>query len=310
MWKIALAAVAVLVLSGCSSPPAAADDETGPGDDVEVQVSKTTGALRGAVFDEAVRPIANAQVKLLRTAGALYANTTEAGSFGFSNLEPGTYFIETTKKGYAAVRSNADVIAGDADPPAVRIQLLRDPSQVAYVSAQTASGFILCTTSVVLVCAAPDLVNDLILCGVFGVCPGHLTPDRSGFYLYYEPNATMIQAEMVWDSTQPLSPEITMSMENIEGCEADSDSYVEYATGPSPIYIVANETEIQEGTIGGTCGIWFSFFSGDVSGLPLGVTLQQQIEIYSHEFHGYTPADVGQPDWRLTEHGEPPGPPY
>ena len=302
---VVVALLVSFVFAGCASAgPDASDEPQGLGENSSVEATSTTGGIRGVVVDDAVRPLANVMIHLLAGDGA-YANTTDDGTFTFSGLAPGTYYLEASRFGYNAVRQSADVVAGEEHPPVTRIQLLRDPSQRAYVNAQQTTGYILCTTSLVLVCAAPDLVGDLIVCGVFGVCTGHLTQDRSGFYLYYEPNATMIQSEMVWDSTQPLSKEITMQMENIEGCEADGDSYIENAEGESPIYTVVNETEVQEGTIGGTCGIWYSFFSGSVQGLPLGFTLQQQLQVFSHEFHGYVPPE----GWRLSSDGEPPLPP-
>lgn len=307
MRRVVAFLVVSTVLAGCASEAPEPQSDDSLGGDVQVEVSDTTGAIRGVVVDDAVRPLAGVHVRLLQA--SRHANTTDDGTFSFSNLEPGTYFLEASRFGYSSVQQSTQVVAGDDQPPIVRVQLIRDPDQRAYVNAQSTTGFILCSTSLVLLCAAPDLVNELIVCGVFNVCLGPLTPDRSGFYLYYEPNATMIQAEMVWDSTQPLSPELTMSMENIEGCEAESDSYVEGVSGTSPIHNIANASDIAEGTIGGTCGIWYSFFSGDVGGVPAGATLQQQVQVFSHEFHGYTPADMGKPDWRLTNDGEPPAPP-
>lgn len=297
--------VAAFLVAGCASDPSPAQDVEDAGEDIAVTVSATTGAIRGVVVDEAIRPLVNAAVKVNTANGPLTANTTESGAFAFSQLEPGTYFVEASKFGFNGVQQSVDVVAGDAEPPVVRMLLTTNPAEVAYVSAQQASGFILCTTSVVAVCGAPEVVNELIVCDIFQVCLGPLTPDRFGFYLYYEPNATMVQAEMLWDSTQTLSTQLSLSMENIEGCEADSNEYVEGVSGDSPIYNIADQEELERGTIGGECGIWYSVFSGDTAGTPLGVTVQQKFDIYSHAFYGYAPFE----GWRLTEHGEPPQPP-
>lgn len=298
-WVMAL----VVGVSGCVGGSPAQDDVVELGEDVQVEVTATTGAIRGVVVDEAIRPLAGAQVKLNRAEGALFTNTTEAGSFSFSNLEPGTYFVEASRFGYGPVQQSVEVVAGDDDPPVVRMLLVRDPSQVAYYTAQTFSGFIVCTSSVVAMCGAPNVISNVLLCPVFGVCLGNVTDDRFGWDFFYEPNATYIQSEIVWDSTQPLSTQLSLQMETIQGCE--DEYYERTVAGDSPIINFANETEIAEAKIGGDCSIFHSLFSGDTAGTPLGLTLQQQYDSYTFSFYGYLPPE----GWTFTADGNPPAPP-
>lgn len=317
-WTLPVALVALL-LAGCSSPqgaPATAQETFD--EEVEVHVTATTGAIRGVVVDEAIRPLGGAQVTLMRADGDLQANTTDSGSFSFSDLDPGTYFVAAVKAGFHQMQTSAEVVAGDAEPPILRIQLQRDASQVAYHYAQSQTGYIMCTTAAAAVCGGPNLVVDLMLCPVFQVCPGPVTPDRFGLHFYFDPNATFVQAEMVWDSTQPVSPDLTLSAESLgastEECPPLTDPlagapYTEYASGGTPLLIQTNQTELERGSIGGTCPIFYSVFSGDLQGAPVGFTVQQAFEVFVDAFHGYTPADVGMEGWRLSEDGEAPPPP-
>lgn len=306
------ALVALLLLaaltSGCADPDSGTDSEP-DFEDAEafqdIEVTETTGAIRGVVVDEAIRPLGNVTIKLVDP--VRYANTTGTGTFSFSGLDPGTYFIEASKLGFRGARQSVDVVAGDDDPPVARILLTADGNTAPYVSAQSAAGYVVCGTSLVAACGVVELPGELA-CEFVDVCLGSITGDKFGFYLYYEPNATMIQSEMFWDSTQALSTALYLEMEVIEGCESGA-SFVDGVSGDSPIYNIVNATEVKEGMIGGTCGIWHSVFSDGAQGTPVGVTLQQKFEIFSHAFYHYTPADVGQEGWRFSEDADVPQPP-
>lgn len=277
-----------VLLAGCAAKPVASDpDEALFGDDVSVSVSSTTGAIRGVVVDEAIRPIPGVLVVLGVEAGAKNFTTTDAGNFAFSSLEPGTYFLTATRFGYTSAQANVEVVAGVAEPPIVKMQLVTDPEQVAYYSVQSFSGYIMCTSSVVAMCGAPNVVSNVLICPVFGVCLGNVTDDRFGFDLFYEPNATYIQSELVWQSTQPLSTALSMQMETIQGC--DDEYYENTVDGNSPIINFATQEEIDEAQIGGACSIFHSIFSGDTAGTPLGFTVQQRYEVFSHSFYGFLP---------------------
>lgn len=290
-----MVALLCLLVAGCAATPA--EQTTDEGEDIPVEVSATTGAIRGVVVDEAIRPILGVQVGLVNDGRQV--NTTEAGTFSFSNLQPGTYLLEAKKFGYSSARQSVEVVAGDANPPSTKIQLIQDPSQVAFVSAQTFTGYIMCTTSFVATCGAPNVVSNVLLCPVFNVCLGNVTDDRFGFDLFYEANASFIQSELVWRSTQPLSTQLSLQMETIVGCEADY--YERTVAGDSPIINFANQTEIAAAEIGGACSIFHSIFSGDSFGTPVGVTVQQQFEVFSHSFYGFLPPE----GWTFGLHGTP-----
>ncbi len=301
-----------LALAGCtggkSAPDASEDAGFGFDEEVEVQVTDTTGAIRGVVVDEAIRPVAGALVVLVQAMGDRNFTTGDSGSFAFSGLDSGTYFLEVSRFGYSSVQQSVDVVAGQRDPPVVKVQLASDPTQVAYVTAQAQVGYIMCQTSIVAVCGAPNVAEELLLCPFFQVCPGPITPDRYGLYFYYEANATLIQSEMVWQSTQPATPELTLSLESL-GAADDvcpplsglSAAYGEGATGGSPIHVTVDEEEVERAGTGPTCPLFHSVFSGGGAGTPVGATVEQRFEIFSHSFYGFTPPE----GWVFSANGTP-----
>jgi hypothetical protein len=103
--------VAVAALSGCAeeaAPPAGQLDLSG----LEVATSSTTGAIKGVVVDEAIRPIAGANVTVLP--GELHAVSDEAGLFAFEGLLPGVYFVRADAFAHAGTQASVDVKADSA----------------------------------------------------------------------------------------------------------------------------------------------------------------------------------------------------
>lgn len=298
--RILLAGLLVTaMLAGCASstPPAPPADDF----DIDLTPTKTTGVIRGVVVDEGIRPLVNVLIVLK---GAAPANTTsnENGAFGFAGLEPGTYFMEVSKIGYFPVQTSADVVAGDPEPPIVKVLLKADVSATPFWQAQTYDGFIQCTTSV------------LVLCGIANVLTGDdVTADRFAWDQYFANNASLIQAEMVWDSTQAASPELYFELEALnDACEKNSDAkydsvgrFLNSTRGISPVYATVNQTEVEAWSIGELCPIWVSIFSGGAAGTPVGFTVQQTFTMYFHTFHGYLPPT----GWRFAIDGAPPEPP-
>src|SRR5688572_2997273 len=86
-----------LLLAGCSSSPEG--DGAGPDfSDLGLDASDTTGLIRGIVVDDAIRPVAGANVTL--TPGGQTARTTANGTFGFDGLAAGSYFLAVELYGY------------------------------------------------------------------------------------------------------------------------------------------------------------------------------------------------------------------
>lgn len=294
----ALPVLMVALLAGCSDGGGGEPDPLEPAfEELALEATATTGVIRGVVVDEAIRPLADATVTLVSD-GARSVTTGVEGLFGFSSVPPGTHFLKIQRFGYRELQQSVDVAAGVTEPPALRVLLAKDPSVVAFVQAQVFEGYIECTTSVLVLCGAPAVLTGQ-----------NLTNDRFAWDQYFADNATHLQAEMVWESTQALSPELYFEMEALNaGCENSNEDvglFLNSTSGGSPIYATVNETEIDAWSIGTVCPIWVSIFSGGIEGTPVGVTLQQRFTMYFHTFHGYMPPS----GWRFTVDGEPPQPP-
>lgn len=295
-----LVGLAVLV-AGCADSPSKAEPQE-LGSNTSVTVSATTGGIRGVVVDDAIRPLSGVLITLELGDADRNVTTPDDGTFTFSGLEPGTYFVSAARFGYSSSQQSVEVIANDPEPPVLKMQLLRDATQVAYVSEQQFTGFILCTSSVVAMCGAPNVVSNVLLCPEFNICLGNVTDDTFGFDLYYEPHALFIQSEVVWDSTQPLSTQLSLQMETITGCPDDKyNAYNVVIAGDSPLMNFATADDVEAAAIGGTCSIFHSLFSGDTAGTPLGFTVQQRFDVYSHAFYGFLPPE----GWRFSEQAVP-----
>ena len=289
--------VVATLLAGCSGDGGkAADPIVGADfDDLDFEATATTGIIRGVVVDDAIRPLANATVALL---GGLARETrsNDAGAFGFDGLPGGTYFLQVGKLGYFEVQQSAEVVAGVTEPDAIKVQLIRDPQFRAFYEAHVYEGFVECTTSVVVACGAPNTLEPLS-CEFFGVCYGNVTNDRFTWDQYLTPNATMIQSEMVWSSTQAVSPDLSFEMEALGGdCDPPNSSFLNDTSGPSPIMTRLHTDLITENEIGQKCPIFYSIFSGGAAGTPVGVTVEQRFTMYIHAFYGYLPPV----DWRFS----------
>jgi hypothetical protein len=302
-----------VALAGCSGgggeePPA-----------LGLQATDSTGLIHGVVVDSAIRPLANVTVELVGDTPK--TQRTEAdGSFGFDGLLPGTYFLKATKLGYFSAQQGTEVVAGVADPPAVKIQLELDASFRAYYEAQVYDGFIECTSSAVVLCGIPNTFEPT-MCAEFSVCYGNLTNDRFTFTQFFQANASHVQTELAWTSNQAASSELYLESEALTlGCKnTDLSTTLNGTRGASPIYVTFNESLLREYDIGPVCGIYFSVFSGDaahapcipdnpaVGGacIPAGATVEQRFTAYTHAFYGYLPP----PGWRFSTESSVPQPP-
>jgi Carboxypeptidase regulatory-like domain len=299
--------LASLVLAGCSGTgdPPADQPEDADFEDLGLQATATKGVLRGVVVDDAIRPVAGVAVSLT---GPSTGNTTTTadGLFGFSDLEPGPYFVHAEKAGFVAAQSTADVVAGVDDPPVVKILLTADATTAPYVATFIFEGFIECSESF--------------------VAAGHATCSQAGlpndkFDVTYNPDRQpqWIQSEMHWESTQAVSPGLHVAY-SVPGEGLLLDNPVE-AGGPSPLLLQANETMVEQLDVMGDNGLFIRVFNEPIEGTRpsdpvngddcldrpalggcangVGVTIEQSFTIITNIFYGFAP----DPAWRYAVDG-------
>ncbi|MFA5944220.1 MAG: carboxypeptidase-like regulatory domain-containing protein [Candidatus Thermoplasmatota archaeon] len=298
-----LALLAGALLAGCSSSGNDSSSDTGPTfDDLGLDATATTGVIRGIVVDDAIRPVAGASIALKDQSGR-QATTTDAGTFGFEGLAPGTYFLTVTKPGYFEAQQSAEVVAGVAEPAIVKVQLAVDAANLPYVEAYVFSGFIECMTPNLAACG---LVNGLV---EIGGGPSNLTADNSQVVYPLAKVPSWIQTEMVWTSTQALGGEMSVMYSWLADCDNGGFYCDHSATGPSPLLLTATPDDIAMMSYGEEePGVYIRTFTASVPEDPVGsagLTLEQSFEYYTHIFYGYQPTE----GWRFSS-GEPvPQPP-
>lgn len=141
-WQVT-AAVCALLIAGCSDPASKKAAET-DFSDVDINVSETTGAIRGIVVDERITPVAAAVITLTGS-DPRSTMTDDQGRFVFDELEPGTYFMHVRSPMHKEVQSSVDVEAGVAEPPLTRIQLQRLFEQEPFMTQVDHDGFFECS---------------------------------------------------------------------------------------------------------------------------------------------------------------------
>lgn len=215
-------------------------------------------------------------------------------------------------------------MAGVAEPPIVKVLLVRIPGLVAFVEAFSWDGYMECGTNNLIACAGPNAGSQIACSATSGnqppvppttpVCMGNFTNDEFTIWLPVSAGAEHVQSEMVWESTQTLGDRLNLLMRYSTRIEFDGGFYNgslnSSGAGVSPVYTTANATELEEAEIGTTNGIVIAIFPGRselTDGAPagFGMTVQQRFTVFTHAFHAYMPP----PGWRFTTDGSVPDPP-
>jgi hypothetical protein len=305
----ALVAVSALsLLAGCSSPPAAeAEDATFEA--LALEATATTGVLRGVVVDDAVRPLANATVEARGPEAEPRTATTGAdGLFGFEGLAPGTWFVSVSKLAYEAAQVSTEVLPGVSDPETLKVLLVFVPGEVPFFTEVKVEVFVQCIVPGANLCA----IANLYPCAVAGYCEPVV--EDTSYVLLYESLVSLqrtpdwLQAEVVWQSTQSLSPKLAIrpsahSPEDGAGVDERSD----WVHGASPIVMAWDRERAEEWETGTKEGVSFEIFGHmDETALvgSLGFVLNQRVDFFFHAFYGYVPAE----DWQFSVDGPSPPP--
>lgn len=287
--------VLVVGLAGCAGTVVTPPVQQETVDFGSVEATATTGVIRGVVIDEAIRPVFGATVQIA-SLGA-NATTNDNGAFSFDGLQPGTYFLQVSKRAFTSIQTSVDVVAGVNEPPIVKVALQSVPSLQPYVDALSYSGFLSFGVAVIATSIGTTVFGPL----------GEALGDRSIWVVKYDTLPMWAQGELVWTHTQPAGGELIWEMTDTSNTPA---GYRETTASPALAYW--NTTVIEdrnETTLDPERGIAFRFFGGPH---PLckpiffgcGVTLQQRADAYIHNFYNFAPNE----GWRFTKDGDHPVP--
>ncbi len=273
------------VLAGCTDPPSATAQEAEPAAFEEVEVTDTTGAIRGVVVNEAIVPLAGANIALTGLSSAPNQTTDDQGAFIFNGLEPGTYFLQASLAGYFTVQQSAEVVAGDREPPVTKIQLLADRAAQPYTQSLKWEGFLACG----VMWSSGTLAGmpyPVYIASYFGANVCGLTDDRFiGNFDFAEGRIPdYVQANGVWDGTQPLSNDLTL------GFWRGGSNDWKFVYGTSPLNIETNRTEIVDTFDENKTDLPMRMFPGQSDDpASLVVTTNQAFTVYQTQFYGFVP---------------------
>lgn len=108
----AMAMFLVVLLAGCAGGNAGTPASVAEPSSVvtaDGELSADAGQIVGVITDEALLPLAGAQVAILTS--DLVATTDDAGAFAFQNLAAGSYQIAAAALGYSSAAQAVEVIA-------------------------------------------------------------------------------------------------------------------------------------------------------------------------------------------------------
>ena len=296
-------ALAALALAGCSDPAGAAGQAGDEGDTAGID-------LHGVVVDEALRPVAGANV----TAGDGLSNTTAAdGTFRFPHLPAGVYVVRAAKAGFAEATTQV-VLAQTLEAPLVKLVLIADTSSLAFVEAHSIDGFVECGVHFVIgyfaVCSGPNTVTT-IACPASGgaACAGNVTGDRSLILLPIERAPDWVQFEAAWEATTETSRimRVQTGSTNRTAVAAGGVTIINETDGPSPnLNIIAGE-DLEGSGLGVDVDslIYMRLHTAPNPPAGGGLAVQQPFRLLIHVFFGFEPP----PGWRFSADGTAPEPP-
>ena len=285
-------------LAGCSDGgKTAGPDIPDPAfDEFDAEATATTGLIRGIVVDDAIRPLAGANVSI--TALQRSQTTTDTGLFVFDDLEPGTYFLEVAKAGYNSTQVAAEVKAGVQEPDIVKVLLQVNPGTAPYVEEYALQAFITCGVAVVassVGCATVNVMADAI-------------GDRVYFPFRFDVLPMWVQGELVWQQTQAAGGQ---AIWQIAGCPTgDPNPYCDAppAMASPALAFVTDEklAEHADSILDPDGGIQYNIFGGPHPacsgvGYGCGLTVNQAFDVYIHHFFNFKPEE----GWRFTTNGSP-----
>lgn len=315
--RILFLAVALMAvtLAGCAEEPNDVVEDPASFDQFDATATDTTGVIRGIVVDSTITPVPDVTITLDDT---LSVESAEDGAFAFGDVDPGVHVLEIDGIGYVKTSTTVEVEAGVDQPEIVKVLLERDESELPYFEAFTFNGFIQCSGSTpayrVAICGAVNTVFDIL---------GQAEPlddeFMTGFAIDTYPD--WVQAEMVWESTQPLGDQMTLTVE----VSATDGADIGNAAGPSPLVVSADNATIAAAGMDTSgwmqqrvfnmehplttppvpvCDIPNPVHGGTMCAKGVGMTLDQKFEVFTHNFHGFLPPE----GWMFIEQGTPVAP--
>lgn len=281
----------LLLLAGCSD--GSPTDLGGSGRPV-IQLDPGTGVVRGVVVDSAIHPLQGAVVTLGVGASAFEPQTTkDDGAFLFTDVPEGTYFLGATHLLHMSAQATVDVVAGDADPPVVKILLERKFSQDPYSMVLQRDGFIQCGYAISGVMSSLCVNDYTHFVGPY-TCPEceHLVDRRSADFPVEAGWQTMV-FEMTWKASTATSDRMRLVISHFP--RTASHWYCAGAS-ESPLLLrmevgVECEDQQSEPELVPPEGLPNGHLFAAIDGAPVAATVSQAFTVYMHQFYYGSPPE-------------------
>lgn len=278
----------------------------------EIEVTETTGGIRGVVVDDAIRPIKGATVEVVGTDKKV--TTDDTGLFVFSGLAAGTYFVKASHPLYDVQQQTTEVEAGVVDPEPVKILLARVIFAEPYAQSLKYDGFIVCSGNYVVVLSeecgegvgSPRQTCDVGLpppCVDNPVFPGERVGGQGNNNVQFDFTVGMgirtVVIEQVWEPTSEAGKAFYSPISTGWSCDpVCGGNGITFLEGESPLYTTLDNATLEENDVipDNTTISIFTWASREFT----GVVLNQAYQIFVTNFY-YLPAPEG---WSLVN-GDP-----
>lgn len=275
-------------LAGCSDGAPAEDPEDELFEETQ-DLSTGKGLIRGVVVDASILAVPDARVVV--QGQDLETQSGENGAFTFTDVEPGTYFLEVSKAGWSRVQQSVEVQADVEKPPVAKILLERIPGSEPRAVTLSQEGIIICSIGEPLADHSCDVTGDQKTDIVFDI---EGAPD-------------WIQTEIMWESTQPAGDNlyVIQGVCACDGLPGFDQRFDETSNALSVHTARADPGFLDAHDVGGAAKQLYVDVSASGPTLGTGLALDQGFTVYATYFYNIeAPAE----DWRFTSDGPYPTP--
>lgn len=281
-----LLVVATLLLAGCTSDSGSPSGGNAGENAPPIEATATTGGIRGVVVDDRITPIKGATVSI--TPGDKTLETGEDGLFAVSGLEPGEYFIRASHPLYSDAQQSTSVVAGEANPKAVKIQLVRSVFENPYYQTLTYDGFIVCSINIIVLLSEECGEGVGTPCEVPAVgCQrvGGQDGNNVQFDFTIGAGAKTLVVEKYWEPTSEAGTALYSPISTAWSClPVCSGNRVSEIEGESPLYTTIDNATLEAEEIlpDETVISIFTWASPETTGAVLNQKYTDYVTVFYH----------------------------
>jgi hypothetical protein len=266
MRALAVVALAAVILAGCSGGKAA-DSKDKPG----AAAQGGQPMLHGFVFDDALRPLAGATVKVLDNNAS--TPTDKEGGFGFADL-PAERFLVVVATHDGFVPTSKQVTLTIGQPVLLNFTLQPVPTQLPYLQKEKHDLLVECQVG--LTVSADNRSQD---CGTG-------TQGEQAWNIAVGPGLAGAVIEVFWTPTTDAAKSVGAKLETLE--LGQLNLVLGQVVGPSPLRILVPQTVAERYYVSGGMMRLSVYAAPDSAqneaGVGASALLQQPLTAYSTQF--------------------------